>query len=90
MDEKRILLNESTFTNLCKMGFLKDGNIQLNFTSNEIATLCKGEILEKTYNDWSGNIIFKFALQDIGFEIINEILKRSPIFSDLTGNFLNK
>ena len=85
--ERRILLTEGMFTGICKMGFLKDGNTQLNFTSNEIATLCKGEILEKTYNDWTENIIFKFVLQDIGFEMINEILKRSPIFGDLSGSF---
>ena len=85
--ERRILLTEGMFTGICKMGFLKDGNTQLNFTSNEIVTLCKGEILEKTYNDWTENIIFKFVLQDIGFEMINEILKRSPIFGDLSGSF---
>jgi len=90
MEEKRISLSEALFTNICKMGFIKDGNFQLNFTSNEIKTLCKGEILEKTYNNWGSNINYKFALQDLGFEMINEILKRSPIYSDLAGNFLNK
>jgi hypothetical protein len=30
-----------------------------------------------------------FMLQDIGFDTINEILKRSPIYSDLAGNFIN-
>lgn len=90
MEEKRISLSEALFTNICKMGFIKDGNFQLNFTSNEIKTLCKGEILEKTYNNWGSNISYKFALQDLGFEMINEILKRSPIYSDLAGNFLNK
>ena len=90
MEEKRISLSEALFTNICKMGFIKDGNFQLDFTSNEIKTLCRGEILEKIYNDWSGNIIYKILLKDIGFEMINEILKRSPIYADLAGNFLNK
>ena len=87
MEEKRISLSEALFTNICKMGFIKDGNFQLDFTSNEIKTLCRGEILEKTYNNWGSNINYKFGLQDLGFEMINEILKRSPIYSDLSGNF---
>ena len=89
MEENKIFLNESQFTNLVKNGFIKYNNIELTFDKSNIKTLCKGEILEKTYPDWSGNIIFKIALQDIEFDMINEILKRSPIFSDLSGNFLN-
>ena len=93
MSEKRILLSEPMFTFLCKRGSWIDQvngkNVELSLSSREIATLCKGEILDKVYVDWSGDLIFKFALQDIGFDTINEILKRSPLFADLAGNFLN-
>jgi len=88
--ENRISLNEAMFTNLCKMGYIKDGNNQLTFTSTEIAKICKGEILEKNIENWGEINNYKFLLQDIGFDLINEILKRSPIYSDLAGNFLNK
>lgn len=91
--EKRISLNEAMFTSLCKRGYWVDHingqNIEIPFNSRELSTVCKGEILDKIYSDWNGNIIFKFALQDIGFDTINEILKRSPLFADLAGNFLN-
>jgi len=87
--ERKILLNEADFTSICKKGFAAADGKQLSFSSREIATLCQGKILEKQSIEWTGTLEFKFALQDIGFETINEILKRSPIYSDLAGNFLN-
>lgn len=88
--EKRILLTEGMFTGLCKMGFMKfDNDTQITFTSREITQLCKGEVLNKSVIGWSETTNYQFLLQDISFEMINEILKRSPIFSDLSGNFLN-
>jgi hypothetical protein len=87
--EKRILLNDVMFTSLAKKGFLMDGNIQLQLTTRELALLCQGKILEKQHIDWNGTIEYRLAMQDIGFEMINEILKRSPIFSELAGNFTN-
>jgi hypothetical protein len=89
--ERKILLTEGMFTGLCKMGSMKvENDIQISFTSREITQLCKGEVLDKSVIGWTENINFKFALQDIGFDMINEILKRSPLFGDLAGNFLNK
>ena len=41
--------------------------------------LCKGDVLEKDTDD----AILKFALQDLGSELIREIVKRSPIYSEL-------
>jgi hypothetical protein len=41
--------------------------------------LCKGEVLEKQTDD----AVLKFGLQDIGSELIREIVKRSPIYSEL-------
>ena len=83
MKENRILLNESTFTNLCKSGFFtynsrETGRDEISFTRLDIKSLAKGEIIEKNV----GNL-YKFALQDIGFDLIKEIIKRSPIYSEL-------
>ena len=86
--EKRILLTEGMFTGLCKMGFMKfENDTQITFTSREITQLCKGEVLDKSVIGWSETTIYQFLLQDIEIDTINEILKRSPIFSDLSGNF---
>jgi hypothetical protein len=41
--------------------------------------LCTGEVLEKEADD----AILKFGLQDLGSELIREIIKRSPIYSEL-------
>lgn len=87
MEEKeiRILLNEDSFTHLCKVGFLKHqspelGKTDIHFYKVDIITLTKGEILTKEV----GTEIFKFALADIGLEMIREIIKRSPIYYELS------
>jgi hypothetical protein len=88
--EKRIVLTEPLFTGICKRGFIQiDNNTQVSFTTRDVALICKGQILEKQINDWDKSILVKFALQDIGFDMINEILKRSPLFNELAGNFIN-
>jgi len=87
--EKRILLNDIAFTSLAKKGYLTDGSVQLQLTNREMALLCQGKIVDKPQIEWGGTTEYKIALQDIGFEMINEILKRSPIYADLAGNFLN-
>ena len=76
------------FTNLCKKGFYTtDGKEDLYFTKEDIRLLANGKIVEKEAS--YGQVKCLFMLQDIGFDMINEILKRSPIFSDLAGNFIN-
>ena len=86
--EKRIVLTEPMFTGICKRGFIQiDNDNQVSFTSREISQLCQGRILDKEVAGWTENINFKFALQDIGLDMINEILKRSPLFGDLVGSF---
>jgi TRAP-type mannitol/chloroaromatic compound transport system substrate-binding protein len=83
MKETRILLNETTFTNLCKMGYFTHfgelGRMNVNITKTDIKRLSKGEIISKDFSDE----VIKIALQDIGFELIKEIVKRSPMFSDM-------
>lgn len=83
MKENRILLNEISFTNLCKSGFYRfyskeTGTDEISFTKLDMKSLAKGEIIEKNV----GNL-YKFALQDIGFELTKEIIKRSPIYSEI-------
>lgn len=86
MDKKEIrtLFTESTFTHLCKIGFIThqsslSGKNEIRFTKNDISNLSNGLIIEKEIDD----AILKFALQDIGYDLIIEILKRSPIYSEI-------
>lgn len=82
--EIRTLFTEDSFTNLCKIGCLKQhhqtiGTFDITFYKHDILSLCKGEIVTK---DVSG-LLYKFMLQDIGMENIIEIVKRSPIYYEL-------
>ena len=82
--EIRASLNEAMFNNLCKHGFIKhqsalSGVYEITFTRLDIKNLCTGDILEKQTDD----AVLKFVLQDIGSELIREIIKRSPIYSGL-------
>ena len=84
MRENRILLTEVTFTNLCKSGFLTQkspmyGTIDISITKSDMGVITSGGILTKDI----GGEIFKIALQDIGFTMIREIVKRSPIYSEM-------
>jgi hypothetical protein len=83
--EIRTSLNESMFTNICKHGFIRhqstlSGTYEISFTRIDIKHLCKGEVLEKQTDD----AVLKLALQDIGSDLIREIVKRSPIYSELS------
>lgn len=87
MEKKEIRhsLNEGMFTNICKHGFVKhqstlSGTYEVRFTRLDIKHLCKGDILEKDTDD----AVLKFALQDLGLDLIREIVKRSPIYSELS------
>jgi hypothetical protein len=82
--EIRASLNEAMFTNICKHGFIKHqstltGTYDIRFTRVDMKQLCTGELLEKEADDAT----LKFGLQDLGSETIREIVKRSPIYSDL-------
>jgi hypothetical protein len=70
---------------VCKVGFLKNqspelGKNDIHFYKTDIMSLCKGEILIKEV----ASEIFKFALVDLGSEMIREIVKRSPIYYELS------
>lgn len=83
-EEIRMIFTELSFTALCKNGFLLhtsklSGKTQIDFTSKDIKDLVTGKIIEKEQDD----LMIKFALQNLGIEMIKEILKRSPIYSSL-------
>ena len=85
MKETRILLTEDTFTQVCKAGFLKYqspimGKTDIYFYKHDIITLSNGEVVSKEY----GDEVVKFMLQDIGKELIREIIKRSPVYYELS------
>jgi hypothetical protein len=77
--EIRILLTEDTFSQLCKIGFVSQrdslGKIDIHFYKNDILELCSGKIVTKIFGE-----VFKFALQDLGIDMIREMVKRSPIY----------
>jgi hypothetical protein len=80
--EKRIVVTESLFTEICKKGYLSTrdqlGNIDVHFTKNDIKELCAGKIVEKEQFEPKA----LFALAKLGEEMMN-ILKRSPVYYDL-------
>ena len=81
--EIRTVFNEVTFTNLCKSGVAKHGidynKTDVYFTKADMKSLIKGEIVTKHENDQ----VFQYILQDIGFELIKEIIRRSPIYGEM-------
>jgi hypothetical protein len=82
--EIRTLFTETLFTGLCKNGFTRhqskiSGTYDVRFTKIDIKHLCEGKIIEKDVDD----AILKFALQDLGLDLIREIVRRSPIYSEL-------
>ena len=81
--EIRTLFNEITFTNLCKSGVAKHGEnytkTDVYFTKEDIRKLAKGEMVTKNEN----NQVFLYLLQNLGIELIKEIIKRSPIYGEM-------
>lgn len=82
--EIRTILTETLFTGLCKNGFIRhqstaSGTYDVRFTRIDIKQLCEGKIVQKDVDD----AILKFALQDLGLDLIREIVRRSPIYSEL-------
>ena len=87
-NEIRIVLTEDTFSHICKVGFITHQSPQLGktdiyFYKKDILELVSGKILTKDLADE----VFKFALQDLGIDNIREIVKRSPLFYELSTQF---
>lgn len=82
MEEIRILLGENKFTNICKSGFLyytnNNNHATLYFTKDNILNLTKDEIVSIK----SEGLNFKLKLS-LDYELAREIIKRSPLFSEL-------
>ncbi len=87
MKETRILLTELTFTNLCKSGYFTHkssfGSVDVRLTKSDMKIITSGQILTKDM----GDEVIKIALQDIGMELIREIIRRSPVYSDMYYEF---
>lgn len=84
MEEIGILLTEGTFTSVCKRGFIRyvvSENEKYDFplSSADMRQITSGSVLTKVVEGRT----FKIALQDIGKEMIREILMRSPVFSGM-------
>ncbi len=82
--EVRTIVTEQLFTNFCKSGYIThksdiSGSQDIRFSKVDIKLLATGQILEKETDD----TMYKFALQDIGSDLIREIVRRSPIYSEL-------
>ncbi len=79
------------FINLCKKGYYtaveNNSKNDLYFTKEDIKLLTNGKVVTKEASYEQTNWLF--MLQDIGNDMINEILKRSPIYSEISANFLN-
>lgn len=82
-NEIRTSLNEVSFTHLCKSGVITHGTgysrTDVYFTKVDMKNLTLGEIVTKYENDQT----FQYVLQDIGFELIKEIIRRSPIYGEM-------
>lgn len=83
MREIRISLNETLFTKLCKEGHLQYnstyGRSYAYFTKNDMLQLSTGQVVQKEVED----VLLKIALQDIGIQLVKEIVRRSPLYSDI-------
>lgn len=84
MKKVKTVLNETSFTNLCKIGYIpiasEIGKSDIYFNKSDIKTLIYGgDILEKVQD----NRVFLFIMENLDIEYIREILKRSPIYSDI-------
>lgn len=83
MKEIRILLTEQTFTELCKRGAVEYkmsyfNTLEIRITKNDILDLSSGDIITKEVDGQE----FKLALQDIGYDRIAAIIKRSPVYGN--------
>jgi hypothetical protein len=87
-NEIRIILTEDKFTHVCKIGYFTHqsqgfGKTDIHFSKKDILDLVSGKIISKEI----GDELFKFALQDLGIDYIREIVKRSPLFYELSTQF---
>ena len=77
------ILNTTQFTQLCKTGFMSkqttEGRGELKFYSVDMIDLCTGKVVEKVLD----TEIYRFKVIGIPSDDIKEIVKRSPIYSNI-------
>ena len=82
--EIRISLNEVNFTAVCKEGSITYGSgynkAVIYISKVDMKKLATGEVVEFTILE---HPVFLVSVQDIGLEMIKEILKRSTMYSDM-------
>lgn len=85
MPNIKIELDEYNFTHVCKTGYISYGHgydrVELRLTSRDMITLSNSESVIKESN--MDLDIFEISLVNIEKDVIREIIKRSPIFSQL-------
>ncbi len=84
MEEITLTLNEGHFTNVCKSGSIEFGTgynkSVINITKMDMKQMALGEEVSITA---IGGQSFKLSVVGIQFEMIKEILRRSPLYSDM-------
>lgn len=80
---EKITLNESNFTGVCKLGFfnfnsIESGREEISFSKRDIKLLLETGKLNKQLAN-----LYEFTLSGIDFETAKEIVKRSPLYSEL-------
>jgi hypothetical protein len=77
------ILNTTQFTQLCKTGFMSkqtsEGRGELKFYSVDMIDLCTGKVVEKELDKDT----YRFKVVGISNDDIKEIVKRSPIYSNI-------
>jgi hypothetical protein len=83
MQERKILLDEFSFTNVCKFGFIKHlsplGTTNIHISKRDIKDLFEGKMVIKEFTDET----IKIAITNLDPVLVKEIIRRSPMFSDL-------
>ena len=84
MDEIVLTLNEGHFTNVCKNGSIEFGvgynKSIINISKSDMKKIALGE---EVSIDAIGGQLFKISIVGIQFEMVKEILRRSPMYSDM-------
>jgi hypothetical protein len=83
MNEKKLIFDEARFTHFCKLGFIQypgeSGTVNINLTRLDIKKLFEEETITKKFLQEEITII----LFNISKDLFKEIVKRSPLYSDL-------
>jgi hypothetical protein len=83
MQERKILLDEFSFTNVCKFGFIKHlgtlGTTNIHINKRDMRDLFEGKMVTKEFTDE----VVKIAITNLDPVLVKEIIRRSPMFAEL-------